>query len=220
MVVKFLVDPNSGDISFELKDIFGSDIKVTFKEFYNFFNFLDASRNGNKTYIKIESSHADKPLEMCLGVPEFNLCDEFPVIFEAIKSTYQKLCDLNIEDKTILTHLIWEKFGHFQLFSFVGKNYDPEYLVEFENTGQDTPKSDVVLFNSLIEFEEIKLVSFVAFFGSTERIRENVLLGRFHKSEYLGEYVVDTSCNIDLLLKNESKQYEKELSQRGFNVLL
>ena len=114
-----------------------------------------------------------------------------------------------------------EKYGQFHLLSIVGKNYEPKYSIEFKNTGDVKQKVDVVLFNSIIEFKSIILLSIVTFYGSVEKIRDNMLLGHFHKSELLSEYVLDSSkfFELDALRKVESQKHEETLIKMGLNVL-
>lgn len=215
----FIFDPNTRGISFEARDLESEDIKVEFKELYNYFCVLNGAFNSKDTYIKLKSSDGDSPPEVCLGVPKVNLPNNFPTIFTAIESTYKKACDLNIERETISTQKIWQRLGSFHLFSIVGKKYEPEYSMEFESSGNNVQDINVVLFNSHIEFEKVILLSFVAFYGSIEKVRENVLLGHFHKSELMGEYVLESSIELDSLMEKESKLYEKKLTKMGLNVL-
>jgi hypothetical protein len=100
-----------------------------------------------------------------------------------------------------------------------GQTYDPEYVLEFESTGNGPLDSNAVLFKSFIRFEEITLGFISVFFGRIERIRENTFLGRFNRSELLGDYVLEALIDADGTLEAECDGHVDALSKKGFIVL-
>lgn len=215
----FIFDRETRSINLEIRDIFTENINVDFKELYNFLSFLNDSIGGKETYIKLVDSESNKSVEICLGLQQVNLPDDFPIFFESINSTYKKLCELNLERSIISTKYILNHIGRFNLFSIMDKDYVPEFVIEFENKGKNQPKVDVVIFNSVIELSNDVLVIFVAFYGSVQRLRDNVLLGKFNKSEFLGEFLLSLEDNREELIEMKSKYFEKELADKGLNVL-
>lgn len=215
----FIFDHKTRAINLETRNIFAEDIHVEFKELYNFFSFLNDSKDGKKTYIKLVDLASNKSVEICLGVAQFNLPDDFKILFESINSTYKKLCELNMERGVISTKYLWDHIGRFNLFNTMDKEYIPEFVMEFESKGKNTPKVDVVIFNSVIEFANNVLVIFVAFYGAVQRLRDNVLLGKFSKSEFLGEFLLKHEENIDELIEMKSKYFEKSMESKGLTVL-
>jgi hypothetical protein len=91
--------------------------------------------------------------------------------------------------------------------------------VPFENQGNEKPDINVVIFNSTIELDKINLAIFVAFFGTVERVRENVLLGRFNKSEFIEECLLNTEDNLEELIELKSEYYSSLMLKKGFKVL-
>ena len=215
----FLFDYDTSSIKIESKNIFSGDIKVTFKELYNFFCFLNDSMSSNETYIKLVDTDSNKTAEVCLGALEFDFPDDFQILFEAITSTYKKLCDLNLEYSVISTKYIWDNIGRFNLFCIMDKEYTPDFVMEFKNQGNEEPDVNVVIFNSAIELNKTNLIIFVAFYGTVERVCENVLLGKFNKSEFLGEYLVNTGEDTEELIDLKSEYYRNIFIEKGFKVL-
>ena len=215
----FIFNYKTRSISIETNDVFTENIEVEFKELYNFICFVNDSINSNETYIKLVEFESKKSVEVCLGAPDFELPNNFTIIFSAMRSTYKKLCEFNLENNVISTQYIWNNIGRFNLFSITGKKYDPDYVIEFESRGKYKPEIDVVIFNSVIELNKTNLLTFVAFYGPVERVRDNIFLGRFNKSELLGDFLFNDEDNREELLEIKSQYFNDLLVNKGFKVL-
>jgi len=215
----FIFDYKARSVSIETKDVFAENIEVEFKELYNFICFINDSINSKETFIKLVDCESKKTAEVCIGTPGFDLPNNFEIIFSAMRSTYKKLCEFNIENSVISTRYLWDNIGRFNLFSIIGEKYDPDYVLEFESRGNHKPEVDVVIFNSTIEFKDANLLTFVAFYGSVERVRDNILLGRFNKSELLGDFLFNDEDDCKELIKTKSEYFTNSLVTKGFKVL-
>ncbi len=140
-------------------------------------------------------------------------------MLKTIEATYKRLCDLNLENEVISTHSILENLTNFQLFDIVNKDYNPDFELPFNSSYEGDPSiCNVVLFSSTIKLENIQLVSYSAFFGTIEKSSDSKFIGKFNRSEYLGDFYQDYSSDIKETIEKESIHFEKELRDKGFIV--
>lgn len=213
-----LFDGKTRSLSIQTKDIFTENIEVNFKELYNFLCYINDSIDCDATYINLVNLENQKTAEVCLGAPDFKVPDNFAIIFETICSTYNKLCDLNLENNVFSTKYIWSNIGRFNLFSIVGKEYIPHYVMEFQSHCDYKPEVDVVIFNSVIESTKTNILTFVAFFGSVERVQDKIFRGSFNKSEWLGDFLFNDSDNREELIELKSQYFKGLLIDRGLKA--
>lgn len=215
----FCLDDRNKSLLITSKDIFNEDIKVTFKELYNFICFLQDSTDCKEVYIKLVDIKSNKSVQVCLNPPNFSFPDDFQRIYDSICFAYKKLCELNLELREISTKFVWDNMGRFYLFSIVDKEFDPNFNISFRYEGNDQPDADMVIFRSELDFGESKLVTFVAFFGTLTRVRKDMLLGSFNKSEFINDFLLTNDTSIEEFLETKSQEFEKAYIDRGFRIL-
>lgn len=136
------------------------------------------------------------------------------------KQLYKKFCDINIENNIISTRYIFDNIKKLNLFSVFGEEYDPYYFLELKDSKNCTLEDDTAIFSFTILFEEIKLVTFVAFYGSIEKENKNTLRCHFEKSEILDNFILSNTDDREGLVKEKSEYFKYLLDSKGCKVLL
>ncbi len=149
-----------------------------------------------KTFIKLINQESGYTTEACIDNPIFCLPDNFIYICSTIKTMYKKFCDINIENNIISTRYIFDNIKKLKLFSVFGEEYDPYYFLELKNNKDCTSEADTVIFSFTILFKKIKLVTFVAFYGSIEIENKNTLRCHFKKSEYFKDILASKGRKV------------------------
>lgn len=201
-------------------EIFPNDIDVEFKQLYDFISFLMDMSNCQKIFIKLINQESGHATEACIDNPIFYLPDNFNYICSTIKSMYKKFCDINIENNIISTRYIFDNIKKLNLFSVFGEEYDPYYFLELKDSKNCTLEADTAIFSFTILFKEIKLVTFVAFYGSIEKENKNTLRCHFEKSEILDNFILSNTDDREGLVKEKSEYFKYLLDSKGCKVLL
>jgi len=215
-----IFSPDQGQLKFDTEDPFDNDKKVKFKELYSFIKFFQGANEASNTYLRLESSNPKtQPVELCLGLQSISCSKDIKIMFKIIEATYKRLSDLNLENEFISTQSILENLSNFQLFDLVNKEYKPNFELPFNSNFDGDPSiCNVVLFSSTIKLINIQLVSYFAFFGTIEKLNDSKFIGKFYKSEYLGDFYQDYSSDIKDAIEKESIHFENGLRDRGFIV--
>ncbi len=205
---------------FQSKNFFNNDIKVSFRELYNFLSYLYFSYKSEKTYIKLESDSAKKPVEICLDKPISKIPNDVSFIYKAIESTYLRIREYNLDELEVSTKDIISNIGQCYCISILNKSFKPEYRLNFESGNTKIMNANVVIFNATVRFKGKSFVVFVAFFGSIKRNKENQFEGKFIRSQFLGEYIVDSdSIEKEEFFNSEENRFRIELTKQGYSVL-
>lgn len=211
---------DSGFSGFQLKNIFNSDIRVSFRELYNVLSYLKCSYKSEKTFIRLESDSAEKPAEICLGKPITEIPADFSFIHEVIEATYLRIREHNLDEREVSTKDIISNINHYHCISLANKSFKPEYRFDFEDRNTKLASADAVIFNATIRFIDKSFVALVAFFGTINRGKENQFEGKFNRSQLLGEYIVSPDSNDkDPVLISEENKFRIELAGQGYAVL-
>lgn len=211
---------DSGFNGFQSKNIFDNDIRVSFRELYNFLSYLNCSWKSENIFIKLESDSAEKPTEICLGKTISEIPDDFSFIHEVIEATYLRIREHNLDEREVSTKDIISNINHCHCISLADKSFKPEYRFDFEARNTKVASADAVIFNATIRFIDKSFVALVAFFGTITRGKENWFEGKFNRSQLLGEYIVSLDSNEkDPFLISEENKFRIELAGQGYTVL-
>jgi len=210
----------NGFNGFQSKNFFDSDIRVSFRELYNFLSYLYCSYKSEKTFIKLESDSAKKPAEICLENPISKIPDDVSFIYKAIESTYLRIREHNLDELEISTKDIISNISQCYCISLSSKSFKPEYRLKFEIGNTRVANANTVIFNATIRFINKSFVVFIAFFGPIIRGPKNQFEGKFNCSQLLGEYIVnpDSKDEEDFLISEENK-FRIGLTGQGYTVL-
>ena len=214
----FIHSPYGNEISIESKDIFNKNIKAKFKELYYYFCILNNLQKSSSLYIQIKAPNGNMSPEITLSVSEVQLFDNFSNIFTSIESTYKKASVLNCDEELISTNYMWQHLNHFNFFNIIDKKYNPNYIFEFEGENNNNIEADVVIFSSTIKFDNKTLLFISAFYGSFEKVHKNIFRGQFHESKLLGEYVLDSTNDLQNITKEKLEKHQKEVSEFGLHI--
>ena len=155
-----------------------------------------------------------------MDTPVSILPNNFNLINSTINSMYKKFCDINIEDHIVSTQYILKNIKKLNLFSTFGKQYDPVYILNLKRENNHNElEANTAVFRFTIFFKKIKLITFVAFYGSIEISGENMLCCRFHRSEVLENLIIDNTYDLNGFIKEKEEYFNSLLVSKGCKVL-
>jgi len=202
------------------KNFFDNDIRVSFRELYNFLNYFHFSYESKTTFIKLESDAGNRPAEICLEKSIEKIPDDISSLYKAIESTYLKIREHNLDELEISTKDIISNINQCHCISLLNKSFTPEYRLNFINGNTKVTNANAVIFNVTIRFIHKSFVVLVVFFGPIKRRKNNLFEGKFKCSQLLGEYIINPNNKDEKdLLISENNRFHTELNEQGFIVL-
>lgn len=214
----FSLDFHNNLPQFHPRNPFSDDTIVKFNELHNYFQFLYESNSGGETYVSFSRPGKKATKDIFLGplrveVPSLDTIARF------LKATYKKLCEMNLEKNKISTLFVKNNLEMLYLFDILDNHYKPGCSFEIPHQGMSNPDADVMILNYTIEFVEIYLLIFVAFFGRFEKKDENSIIGIFNRSEFLADLILNKNENIKDTQKAELDRLTRQFVANGLTVL-
>lgn len=206
-------------IEFQAVNLADDALRATVSELRGFVAYMAEALEHDLTIFEVIPDDGSAPLRSQLGTGSPSVSADFDAIHTAVEAVYLKLAALGLTNELIRPADMFEKPGHFAFFAHIGKDYEPPLSFEFETDDDVKEHADVTIFNLSINLAGKTVLCFAAFFGSVEMLSGRRLLGRFGRSEYLGEVIVPADHDLDAALKIQGEKHKDDLRKRGFAVL-
>ncbi|WP_382161532.1 hypothetical protein [Hydrogenophaga sp. ANAO-22] len=209
----------SGGIQFLGFNLMDDKLRASVVELRNFIAYLAEIRESDRTIFDVVPDGEREPLRLELRTMAPSVFEGFDQIYTAMEAVYLKLASLGLTNELIRPADIFEKPAQFSFLAHVGQDYESPLSLEFQANEESKVDANVTIFCSPIDLSGMTVLCFGAFFGSIEILPGQKLLGKFSRSEYLGEIIVRSDQDVDAARKSQSEKYEEALWKRGFTAL-
>jgi len=209
----------TGALSIGCEDIFHKAIKSSLREIHDFLSVIKDVVEGSKTYLTLRTPEIPKPFHLTLGSPASDTPPVYIEMYQKLHDAFPKLAQLGLCERPLLTSDLYENRAILDLLGVMGKHYEPTFELMFDsNDVTQQTNANVVIFQSVLHFEDVTFALLAAFFGQFKNICGCKYQGEFIRSEVLGEFVIDAADNALSILEREREEHTEQFISKGYIV--
>tara|TARA_Y100001970_G_C14187699_1_gene833525 strand:+ start:154 stop:1734 length:1581 start_codon:yes stop_codon:yes gene_type:complete len=216
---EFVMLPN-----IEFVDIYNKNVIAPLKDFFLFLDMFNTSKQHDRFYLTLGSDKSSVSIE--LKYTYSSLPSIFDDFYLGVKALYKKSIELNLENESIASDELLEKYRALPILDSLEHKYIPKAQFEFgkelirEANMIDIASVDSVIFDLRIHFTKKVLSNLIVFEGAVEPNENGMLFGSFDKHVHLKDLVFDIdNTEIEKSIDEATEKLNEKLQKEGRSPL-